>query len=187
MTSQKKIIGISGAFGSGKSTAAEILQDLGYHKVSLSSFLEEELLQVGEPVTRKKLQDLGNSWREKFGKAILIEKALAQAEKNGWEKIVIEGFRNSEEVLHFRKYDALLLSLVVNRDTRFARLKNLKRREQLTEALFEELDNRDLGIGEKDSGLQAAICIAMADIFIENNGSLQDLEKKIKEIIQKYE
>jgi dephospho-CoA kinase len=187
MMSQKKIIGISGAFGSGKSTAAEILQDLGYHKISLSFFLEEELSRQGESVTRKKLQDLGNSWREEFGRTILIEKALAQAEKNGWSKVVIEGFRNMEEVLFLRKYDALLLSLVVNRNTRFARLKNLKRREELTEALFAELDNRDLGIGEKETGLQAAICIAMADVFIENNGSFKDLETRVKEIVKQYE
>ncbi len=187
MTSQKKIIGISGAFGSGKSTAAETLQDLGYHKISLSSFLEEELLLLGDSVTRRNLQDLGNLWREQFGKTVLIEKALAVAEKNGWNKIVIEGFRNSEEILYLRKYDALLVSLVVNRKTRFTRLKNLKRREELTEELFEELDNRDLGIGEKDFGLQTAICIAMADVFIENNDSSQHLEKRIKELVKHYE
>jgi dephospho-CoA kinase len=187
MKSQKKIIGISGAFGSGKSTAAEILQTLGYHKISLSFFLEEELLALGESITRKKLQDLGNTWRQQFGRTILVEKALAQAEKNGWDKIVIEGFRNSEEVLYLRKYDALLLSLVVNRDTRYARLKDLKRREKLTEKLFEELDNRDLGIGEKEFGLQVAICIAMSDIFIENNGSFQSLETRVKDIIKKHE
>lgn len=187
MTSQKKIIGISGAFGSGKSTAAEILQDVGYHKISLSSFLEEELLRLGETVTRKNLQDLGNTWREQFGRTVLIEKALALAEKNGWEKVVIEGFRNSEEITYLRQYEALLVSLVVNRKTRFERLKDLKRREELTEELFEELDNRDLGIGEKDFGLQTAICIAMADVFVENNDSSQQLEKRIKDLIKHYE
>jgi dephospho-CoA kinase len=80
-----------------------------------------------------------------------------------------------------------LLALVVNREIRFNRLKHLKRRETLTKELFEELDNRDLGIGEKDSGLQTAICIAMADIFIENNGTLQDLEEKLGQLIKHYE
>lgn len=187
MATQMKIIGITGAFGSGKSTAAGILQDLGYHKISLSSFLEEELQNQKKEITRQSLQDLGNLWREKYGRGVLFEKALECAEKNKWQQVVIEGFRNTEEVLLLRKRGSVLLSLIVDRATRFVRLKSLQRREHLTEELFEKLDNRDLGIGEKDSGLQGAICIAMADIFIENNGSLSDLEKKISSIVTIYE
>jgi len=187
MTSRKKIIGISGAFGSGKSTVAEALQNFGFQKISLSSFLEEELQKRDEPVTRKKLQDLGNAWREQLGNDILVQKALDYAKKNNWDEIVIEGFRNSAEIISLRSYKALIVSVVANRDIRFARLKDLKRREALTEKLFEELDNRDLGIGEKESGLQTALCIAMADIFIENNGSLGELEVKVKELVNNYE
>jgi len=187
MIDQKKIIGISGAFGSGKSTAADLLQELGYHKISLSSFLEEELERRGALITRENLQDLGNEWRVKFGNSILVQRAIDKAERNNWTEIVIEGFRNSEEILYLRKYRALFISLVVNRATRLTRLKNLKRREELTEEIFERLDNRDLGIGEKESGLQTALCLAMADIFIENNGSLKELEDRVKEIKNKYE
>jgi dephospho-CoA kinase len=186
--SQQHIIGISGAFGSGKSTAADILQKLGYHKISLSQFLEEELVSQGEKdISRKSLQDLGNAWREEFGSSVLVDKALSLAAKNNWDKVVIDGFRNSEEVMRLRQEHTLLLALVVNRKTRFTRLKDLKRREDLTKELFDELDNRDLGIGEKDSGLQTAICIAMADVFIENNGSVSDLEAKLTSLIKNYE
>jgi len=156
---QKKIIGIAGAFGSGKSTAAAILQDLGYTHISLGQFLEEELQERGEKeITRKQLQDLGNQWREEQGNAILVKKALEYAAKNNLDKVVIEGYRNSDEVLELRKKaEVLLISLVVNRQTRFNRLKRLKRREKLTPTLFEELDNRDLGIGEGEHGLQTGM------------------------------
>lgn len=186
---QKKIIGISGAFGSGKTTAAEILQDLGYQRISLGQFLEDDLHAHGETeITRTKLQDLGNKWRQKFGNDILVKKALELVKKNNWDKVVIEGYRNSDEVLSLRKSGmAVLISLIVNRETRFKRLKKLKRREKLDKALFDELDDRDLGIGEGEHGLQTAICIAMADVFIENNGTQRVLATRIKKVVKEYE
>src|SRR3982750_1116806 len=94
-----QILGIAGAFGSGKSTAADFLQKKGYQHITLSQFLEEELEKNGETeITRKKLQDLGNAWRKEFGNAVLVEKALQYAKEHGWEYIVIEGFRNPDEI-----------------------------------------------------------------------------------------
>ena len=180
------IIGIAGAFGSGKSLLGEILQELGFEKITLSQFLEEELTKKSKrKITRKKLQDLGNEWRKKYGNAVLVEKALDLAKENNWEKVVIEGFRNAEEVKRLRKEkNFLLVSLVVNRSIRYERLKDLKRREALTKELFDELDDRDLGIGEKEYGLHTAICVAMADVFIENNGSRENLARKVKEAVK---
>lgn len=180
------IIGIAGAFGSGKSLSADILQEFGFEKISLSQFLEEELMEKGkEKITRKKLQDLGNEWRKKYGNAVLVEKALFLAKKNNWKKVVIEGFRNAEEIKRLRKEKGfLLISLVANRDIRYKRLKDLKKRETLTKELFDELDDRDLGIGEKKYGLHTAICVAMADIFIENNRSRENLAKQLKEAVK---
>lgn len=179
------IIGITGAFGSGKSTAAEYLTSIGYTKISLVKFLEDALLYSGEKqITRKKLQDLGNSWRELHGAGILAKKALEYIKEKKLEKIVVEGFRNIAEIEELRgEADLRLIALVVNRNIRYKRVEKLKRREKLTPEVFEKLDYRDLGVGEKDSGLQTAICIAVADVFIENNKTEKDLEKKLKELV----
>jgi dephospho-CoA kinase len=176
------IVGITGAFGSGKSTAADFLKSFGFVKISLAKFLEDELRNQGKKtITRKLLQNLGNKWRERYGAGILARKALALIEKEKIKKVVVEGFRNSAEVKEFRKQrDFKLIGIVVNRKIRFTRLAQLKRREKLNWKLFNELDNRDLGIGEKESGLQVAICLALSDIFIENNYGLKELEDKIK-------
>lgn len=94
-----QIIGISGAFGSGKSTAADFLATLGYTKISLSKFLEDALVYSGEKeVTRKKLQDLGNSWRELHGAGVLGKKAADYIKEKNLDKIVVEGFRNIGEI-----------------------------------------------------------------------------------------
>ncbi len=176
-----RIVGIAGAFGSGKSTAAELLKVAGYEHISLGEFLEEELQKRGvQNITRKALQDIGNEWRDQFGSAVLTEKALEHAKAKGYKKIVIEGFRNPDEIKRLRKEkDFILLSLVVNRQTRFERLQSVKRREELTRETFEQLDDRDLGIGEGKKGLQTAICVMMADIFIDNNQDIQSLKNKL--------
>ncbi len=180
------IIGISGAFGSGKSTAADYLSTLGFTKISLVQFLEEELASQGKKkITRKMLQDLGNLWREKHGNGILGQKAVEFILKNKIEKVVVEGFRNIGEIDEIRKAgNFTLVALLVNRAIRFDRLVGLQRREKLTPDLFEKLDFRDMGIGEKPSGLQVAACIAAADIFLENNRSQTDLFEKLEEVLK---
>ena len=176
------IIGITGAFGSGKSTAANFLKSLGFRKISLVQFLEEELKKQGvKKITRKLLQDLGNQWREKYGAGILAKKALKLIK----EKTVVEGFRNKSEIDEFRKQNNFkLIGIVVNRKIRFDRLKNLDRREKLNWKLFNELDNRDLGVGEGKKGLQVAFCLSLSDIFIENNRSLEDFKSRIQNALK---
>lgn len=165
------IIGITGAFGSGKSTAASFFVSQKFTQVALSSFLEEEAKKRGvKKITRTILQDIGNEWREKFGKEILAKKALEYIRSHEIQKAVIDGIRNVGEIEFLREEDDfILLGVLANRKTRFSRLSRVKRRESLTWSLFETLDYRDLGIKEKDTGLQVGLCIAVADIFITNN------------------
>lgn len=181
-----KIIGISGAFGSGKSTAADFLAQKGYTRISLVSLLEEELTSQGEKnITRQMLQDLGNEWREKEGAGVLGKKAAEYIVKNNLELVVVEGFRNIKEITELKKVgDVTLIALLVNRKIRYDRLVDLKRREALTPELFEKLDYRDMGIGENANGLQVAVCVAIADIFLENNKNPEDLFKKLEEVIK---
>lgn len=181
------IIGITGAFGSGKSTAADFLEDLGFTKISLAHFLEVELEKRGEKkITRRLLQDLGNEWRGKFGAGVLAQKALTLINEKSIKQVVVEGFRNNLEIEEFRKKSNFkLIGIVSNRIIRFERLKKLDRREELNWELFNDLDNRDLGIGEEKKGLQVAICLALSDIFIENNEDLSQLKNKIRKAVMK--
>lgn len=178
------IIGITGAFGSGKSTASSFLSKKGFQDIALSSFLEEEAHRRGiAHITRKILQDIGNEWRNLYGKGILAQKAL-EAVGNG-QAVVIDGIRNVGEVEVLRKHDTfLLLAIVSDREKRFERLKGLKRREDLTWDVFTQLDYRDLGIEQEKKGLQVASCIALADRFIENNGTTEDFIKRLERFVE---
>lgn len=189
MQDKSLIVGITGAFGSGKSTAAEFFKSKGFRKIALSSFLEEEAKKRGyKKITRKILQDIGNEWREKFGRGILVKKILEQSQNNKTDKIVIDGIRSIGEIEELRKEKKfILLAIVANRKVRFERVKKIKRRESLTSELFNKLDMRDLGIGEKATGLQVAFCIALADFFISNNMGKKDFIRKLENFLETYE
>lgn len=181
------VIGITGTFGSGKSTAASFLSSLSYSQISLSSFLEDEAeKRKKKRITRRLLQDIGNEWREKYGRGVLAKKAIEYIQKSGKSKFVIDGIRNTGEIDVLKKEaNFTLVGVIADRNVRFERLKKLKRREDLTPELFYKLDCRDLGLGQKTTGLQVAFCFSLADYFIENNGAIEELHKKIEDLMKK--
>ncbi len=181
------IVGITGPFGSGKSTAAKFFESKGFSKITLSSFLEEEAKKRGvKKTTRKILQDLGNELRTRGGKGILIRKTFEYLNKNKIEKAVIDGIRNFGELeeLKKRSKNFVLLAILANRKVRFQRVRKLKNRERLTPEIFRKLDIRDLGIGEKSTGLQGAYCMSVADIFLTNNKNKEHFFNKLEKIYQ---
>lgn len=181
----KFIIGVTGPFGSGKSTAAKFFESKGFSKITLSFFLEEEARKRGvKRITRKVLQDLGNELRGKYGKGILIKKTFQYLKENKIDRAVIDGIRNFGELEELNKGSKkfILVAILANRRIRFERLKKLEIREKLTPPLFRKLDTRDLGIGEKTTGLQGAYCISVADIFLTNNKNKKNFLNKLEKL-----
>lgn len=182
-----QVIGITGTFGSGKSTAASFLESLGYEKLTLSLFLElEAQKRHSKKITRKLLQDIGNEWREKYGKGVLAKIAVESIRDSAGKKYVIDGIRNIGEIEVFKKESSFtLIGVIADRKVRFNRLKKIKRREDLTPELFFKLDCRDLGLGQKTTGLQVAFCFSLADYFIENNSTITNLENRLTRLMKK--
>jgi len=180
------LLGITGAFGSGKSSASVFFATRGFTKIRLSDYLEKEVRKVESgTVTREMLQDMGNKMREEHGSGFLAEKALEHIAKEQLEHVVIDGIRTMGEVEALcLNPNFLLLAIVADRAVRFERLEKHPRREKLTLESFAKLDYRDLGVGEKDTGLQTGLCIALADVFVENNGSEKLFEEKLSQYLE---
>ena len=175
------LLGITGAFGSGKSTAAAFFAARGFRIIRLSSYLEEELKKHQKgTITRKMLQDAGNTLREREGAGSLAKKALQQIEGEKLKQVVIDGIRNVAEVEElYTNPNFVLMAIVADRQVRLERLQKNPRRETLDAKTFAQLEYRDLGVGEKETGLQVGMCIALADVFVENNGIEEALEEKL--------
>jgi len=187
LESKISVIGITGGFGSGKTTAASFFESKGFPKITLSGFLEKEAKKRGLLITRKNLQDIGNQWRRRQGGGILAKKALGFAKERGAKKIVVDGIRNIKEVEEFRSERFVLIAIEVSDEARFERLKKLKRREDLTWELFKKLDRRDMGESEESFGLQLRACMEMADIHLINEGSMAEFKKKLDKLLNQYE
>jgi len=186
METNSLFIGITGGFGSGKSTAASFFESKGFKKIILSLFLEEEVKKRGSKrITRKILQDIGNEWRKNFEHGILAEKAVDYIKKERIRKAVIDGIRNIGEIKELKKEkNFVLIAIILSKKNRFERLKNLKRREKLTWEIFKRLDKRDMGAGQKQAGLHVAECIALSDISIDNNCTKEEFERKLYQFLK---
>lgn len=178
------IIGIVGPIASGKSVLVERLIEKGFVYFRTSDEVRNEANSLGIKIERKALQDLGNAMREKFGGDYWAKKVIAKMDSG--KNYVVDGIRNPAEVDAFRKLGSFVL-IGVNApvEKRFQWI--LARSKDSDPKSVEEIkaiDSRDRGVGEQNHGQQSDKCYSMADVFIENDGTFEDLERKIDELLE---
>ncbi|MCA9452840.1 MAG: hypothetical protein KC584_09460, partial [Nitrospira sp.] len=193
------ILGVTGSFGSGCSTLAYALEQLGFKTVSLSAEVRSEFqarqstskegLKVTKGDDRKILQNLGNELRKKNGSDFWARKAVDTAKQTiDCSNAVFDGIRNSAELVYLRNTfpNFLLITVWCPQKKRFERVKSEYGGDWNT---FEEDDKRD-GNEELEYGQQVQLCVDKADIVIRNDEShtpkaaaIQYLKNKIGEYI----
>lgn len=181
------IIGLTGTKASGKGEVAEILKGKGFSYSSTSDRVREEAVSRGiEKYTIKQLQDIGNELRVRFGSGVLAERTLQKLEGEG--KCVIDGIRNPGEVeVLKREKDFILIAVDAPLQQRYGRLRQRDRESDPKDwASFIEMDRRDRGINEVNSGQQVERCMQMADFRIFNDENLGELKFKIDELLKKF-
>src|SRR3989344_1049855 len=82
------IIGVTGNYGAGKDSFAEILMEKNFFHISFSDILREELQNQGKKISRDNLIKIGNEMREKCGAEVLAKKAL---DKIRLQRIIARG------------------------------------------------------------------------------------------------
>ena len=182
------IIGLTGTKASGKGAVAEILKTKGFVYSSTSDRVREEAAARGlVNYTIKDLQDIGNDLREKYGNEILAKKTLEKLQKE--KNCVIDGIRNIGEVKELRKNLEFKL-IGVDADLNLRHLRLVKRERESDPKDYEkflEMDRRDRGLNEEQSRQQVDKCLKLADYLIINNGTPEELIKKVEEILFEIE
>lgn len=173
------IIGLTGTKASGKQKIADLLKERGFFYDSTSDRVREEAKKRrgDDKYTTKELQDVGNDLRDKYGLDILARRTLDRVRTD--DCAVIDGIRNLGEIAFLRKNapEFYLVSVDAPRELRFQRLKGRGREsDPKTWEEFLAMDERDLGKGEEKSGQQTYQCMQEADYFVQNIGSLSDLQ-----------
>lgn len=164
----KKIIGFTGSLGSGCTTSAKKLQELGYGYISIS----EDILA---PMSKKhgysfntgeEKQNFGNYVREKIRKE--YKEAFLEIVNERGDEVVIECLRNPIEIDFLRDEfpHFYLIALYAPKPLR-------KIRKKVND--FDKLDKRDSG--EKNKlGQQVRKCVNNADIVIDNSTSWDTID-----------
>jgi dephospho-CoA kinase len=193
-----KVVGLTGGIASGKSTVAKILQRLGAAIVNaddlarevvlpgreawkeIVAFFGPEILQTDQNLDRQKLRTLifdQPNARKRLESIIhprvraLAEERIRQYAAAGYPVVVYEVPLLFEGKLQEWLRPVILVACSV--ETQTARL---QKRDHLTPADAEKHIAAQMSLAEKRR---------LADYVIENNGSLADLERQTREILEK--
>jgi dephospho-CoA kinase len=177
----RNVVGLVGPIASGKGTVVKILEEKGYRSYSLSDRIREEITARGLEVTRPNLNLVSNDLRGNISPDILAKRTGDLVEKDNADLVVIDAIRNPHEVNHLKqRFDAKIIGIVADQARRyeFFKARGTNAAGIDTWEQFKELDDREI----KQKGAhtqQVQACLVLADTIIENDGSIEDLKKKI--------
>lgn len=175
------IIGLTGKNAAGKGEVANYLVKKGFVYLSLSDELREEAGERCLEPIRENLIQLGNDLREEHGAGYLAKKVNNKIEKE--KNYVIDSIRNPFEIEELRKNrEFLLLGIDAPVELRFERsLKRKRIGDADTLGKFKSLEEKENKNNEKSQQLNK--CYELADKYINNNETLEELYKKIDSVL----
>lgn len=168
------IIGLTGAFGSGCSTAGSHLRDTRkFTLVRLSDVLRTAWKDTHKrQPSRSELQRLGDELRRDNHGGTLVQKAIEGLKKSNKNAIpqfvVVDGIRNVGEIAHLRDlygYRFTLIAVLASFDARWDRISSAYTDKGLSQSDFIADDQRDKN-EETEYGQQVELCVDRADILI---------------------
>ena len=165
----KLIVCLTGMPGAGKSTIANGLKEKGFEIINMGDAVRAEAKKRNLEPTGQNLGKLMLELREKNGPGAVAELIKPSIENSNSNVIVIDGIRSNDEIKVLKKSaNVKLLSILASTDTRFTFLHDRGRSDDpKSREIFEERDNRELGIGVGKS-------IESADESISNNELTKD-------------
>ena len=176
-----KIIGIAGTNGSGKDSLGEILvEHHGYMFISGADFLREEAKKRSLPIEREVLRTISAEWRRKYGLGVLVDKAVEifkQSDKK-YKGLVVSPMRNPGEAQHIKNLSGVLIWVDADPKVRYERITKRQRstEDQKTFDEFLAEERAEMEHSGDEATLSLSGVKTKADIFIENNGSLEEFQ-----------
>ena len=181
------IIGITGTLGAGKGTIVEYLKKKGFRHYSVRQFITEEIKRRRMPVNRDSMVEVGNDLRAKKGASYCAEKLYETAEKEKGD-CIIESIRTPGEAEALKKKGKFVL-FAVDANPRIRYERAVKRGTSTDSVSFDTfIENERREMTSTDPNKQnISKVMEMADFTFENNGTIEDLNKKVEEVLAKLE
>lgn len=177
-----KVIAPVGLSGSGKSSAVSHLVAKGFPRIYGGGIIYKAMAEAGIEPTWDNQQNFREAIRQREGKDFVVKRALVEMRNlanAGQHYIVFDGLYTWSEyklLKHELPGQLLVVAIVTPKHLRYQRLgKRLERPMQPS-----EVDKRDWSEIEN---LEKGGPIAIADQFIINDGSLEQLQQKVDTIL----
>jgi len=173
--------------GAGKSTVASMAEGLGIPVATMGDAVRMELRRRGMEATPSNFDSLTRGLREEAGEAAVAKLTLLLIRERGLEEgplLVIDGVRSLPEVKEMAAWPFVesitVMAVLSPFKSRFERL--FGRGRMGDPKVEEELRRRDAV--ELSVGLGSVI--ALADIFLVNDGDLNDFLENAREKLTKW-
>jgi dephospho-CoA kinase len=171
-----RLIGLTGPNGAGKGEAAAFFVSRGYAYRSLSDIIREDLTAAGLPADRDHLIAKGNELRREGGADVLARRLLERVTG----RTVIDSIRNPAEVERFRREDGFIL-LAVDAPAALRYQRVLLRGRNESAATLEDFIRKEAEEkGTDPVAQQIHRCFEMADAVVPNDGSLEELHRRLE-------
>jgi len=178
------IIGITGTLGAGKGTIVDFLtKEKSFIHFSVRAFIAEEIIRRGLEVNRDSMVLVANDLRKNNSPSYIIDRLYDKAIALGMNS-VIESIRTPGEVYSLRgKGGFYLLAIDADPKIRYRRI-SLRNSETDKVSFGTFLQNERREMESLDPNAQnIAKCIELADYKLRNNGTMEQLNRQIEEIL----
>jgi len=171
-----KVIGIVGLPGSGKGECSRVAEQAGILVVTMGDVIRKEVKKAGLPPSDKNMGEISQRLRKEQGMGAIARACIPVIEKLQKPNVLVDGIRGEAEVHIFKNHfpHFVLIAIHADNDVRLSRLQNRKRSDDCI--TMEDLAKRD----ERETAWGLLNALAMADITLSNNGSLEEFEEQIK-------
>jgi dephospho-CoA kinase len=179
----KRILVIVGEIGSGKGTFAELLTAYFEGKtvelLDFSQIMKETLDLWFLERTRENYRKLTNLMEHNFGRGTLSHALNKKVENSPAEIVLVTGARRTVEIDTLKKLsNCSVIYVTAEPKIRFERTRARKEKIGEHSTTFEQFISEH----QEDTEKEIPEIGQNADITIENNGNLEDLEKQIKNL-----
>jgi dephospho-CoA kinase len=179
----KLVICLAGMPGSGKSIIVEVAKECGYDIVVMGDVIREEAERRRLEPNPENLGKIMLELRQSEGRAVIAKRCIPKIEKTAKSKVVVDGIRSLSEVEKFKESfpKFSFIAVYASPETRFNRVYRRQRSDDPeTCEIFHERDARELSLGLGNA-------IAMAEYIIVNEGELEAVKEKVREILRRAE
>jgi dephospho-CoA kinase len=186
MMQKRRLIGITGTLSAGKGTVADYLVGKGFVHHSAREFITREIVKRGLPVNRDSMVNVANDLRSTYGPSYVVESMAKEALAAG-QDAVLESVRTPGEVEALKQLGGTMLAIDADRRTRFERIlkRGIPETDRLTFEEFVAQEDREMTATDPNKQ-NLRRCIELADIRIENNGTVEDLYAKVEQTLQSF-